>query len=121
MQRLSFFRGTRIPFKAPMRICERRPHIHLFPAYNYRGLFISNQFEWGGGLIETGDLFERGGLFNLEKTMVSILHKKLEYKVEMLKYKRLEVMQPRIKNNSELLVGTINHPGSVHGTFYSCD
>ena len=30
----------------------------------------------GGGLIETGDLFERGGLFNLEKTMVSILHNK---------------------------------------------
>ena len=38
--------------------------------------------------------------------MVSVLHKKLEYKVEMLKYKMLEVnMQPRIKNKSELLVG----------------
>ena len=84
------------------------------------GLFISNQFE-EGGLIEKGDLFERRGLFNLEKTMVSILHKKLEYKVEALKYKRLEVMQPRIKNNSELLLGTINHPGSVHRKFYSCD
>ena len=32
------------------------------------GLFISNPFE--GGLIETG------GLFNLEKTMLSVLHKK---------------------------------------------
>ena len=84
-------------------------------------LFQTNLSGGGGGLIETGDLFERGGLFNLEKTMVSIFHKKLEYKVETLKYKRLEVMQPRIKNNSELLVGTINHPGSVHGTFYSCD
>ena len=33
-----------------------------------------------GGLIETGGLFERGGLFNLERTMVSVLHKELEYK-----------------------------------------
>ena len=47
----------------------------------------------------------KGGLFNLEKTMVSILHKKLEYNVETLKYKRLEVMQPRIKNKPELPVG----------------
>ena len=50
------------------------------------GLFISSPFE--GGLIETGGLFERGGLFNLETTMVSVLHKELEYKVEKLKYKK---------------------------------
>ena len=39
---------------------------------------------------KTGALFERGGggLFNLEKTMVSVLHKELEYKVEKLKYKK---------------------------------
>ena len=43
---------------------------------------------WGGGLIETGGLFERGGLFKLEKTMVSVLPKELEYKVEKLKYKK---------------------------------
>ena len=35
----------------------------------------------GGGLIETR------GLFNLEKTMVSVLHKELEYKVKKLKYR----------------------------------
>ena len=35
-----------------------------------------------GGLIETG------GLFNLETTIVSVLHKELEYKVEKLKYKK---------------------------------
>ena len=29
-----------------------------------------------------------GGLFNLEMTMVSVLHKELEYKVEKLKYKK---------------------------------
>ena len=39
--------------------------------------------------------------FNLAKTMVSVLHyKELEYKVEKLKYKKLEVMQPRMKNKS---------------------
>ena len=52
-----------------------------------------------GGLIETG------GLTNLAKTMVSVLHKELEFKVEKLKYKKLEVVQPRIRNKSELPVG----------------
>ena len=28
-----------------------------------------------------------GGLFNLEKMMVSVLHKELEYEVKKLKYK----------------------------------
>ena len=37
--------------------------------------------------------------------MVSVLHKELEYKVEKLKYKKLEVMQLRIINKSELPVG----------------
>ena len=41
-----------------------------------------------GGLIETGGLFERGSLSNSEKTMVSVLHKELEYEVEKLKYKK---------------------------------
>ena len=39
----------------------------------------------------------REGVFNLEKTMVSVLHKELANKVEKLGYKKLEVMQPRIK------------------------
>ena len=55
-----------------------------------------------------GGLFERRGegkLFNLEDYMVSVLHKDLEYKVDKLKYIRLEVMQPRIKNKSDLSVG----------------
>ena len=44
----------------------------------------------GRGLIETGGLFEKGGvLFNLEETMVSVLHKELEYKVEKLKCKKV--------------------------------
>ena len=39
----------------------------------------------------------REGVFKLEKTMVSVLHKELDYKVEKRKYKKLEVMQLRIK------------------------
>ena len=35
-----------------------------------------------------GDLFERGGLSNLVKMVVSVLHKELECKVEKLKYKK---------------------------------
>ena len=50
-------------------------------------LFQAHLGGWGGGLIDTGGLFEKGGLFNLETTMVSVLHKELEYKVEKLKYK----------------------------------
>ena len=33
-------------------------------------------------------LIEMAGLFNLEKTMVWVLHKELEYKLEKLKYKK---------------------------------
>ena len=38
----------------------------------------------GGGLIETG------GLVNLEKTIVSVLHEEQEYKVEKFKNKKVE-------------------------------
>ena len=59
--------------------------------------------------METRVLFERGwgrgGLFNLAKTVVSVLRKALEYKVVKLRYKKSEVMQLRIKNKSELPVG----------------
>ena len=41
------------------------------------------------GLIETGSLFERGSLSNSEKTMVSVLHKELEYTAETVKYKKV--------------------------------
>ena len=53
--------------------------------------------------------------------MVSVLHNELEYKVEKFKYKKLEIMQPRIKNKAELQVGEVNHPRSVHTKFYSRD
>ena len=53
------------------------------------GAYLFQAYLRGGGcLIETGGLFERGGLFNLETAMVSVLQKGLEYKVERLKYKK---------------------------------
>ena len=70
---------------------------------------INPLLKGGGGLSfqthERGGLIETGGLFNLAKKAVSVLHKELEYKVGKLKYKKLEVMQPRIKNKSDLPVG----------------
>ena len=60
--------------------------------YSYRKSSISTPpgglFIWGvggGGLT----LYSREGLFNSEKTMVSVLHKEVEYKVEKLKYKKI--------------------------------
>ena len=52
---------------------------YLFQAHLRRG---------GAGLNRYGGLISEGGLFNLDTTMVSVLHKKLEYKVEKLKYKK---------------------------------
>ena len=52
------------------------------------GLFISSPFE-GGGVNTDGGLKSEGCLFHLEKTMVSVLHRELEYKVEKLKYKKV--------------------------------
>ena len=56
------------------------------------------------GLIDTGGMFERGDLFSLANAMASVLHKKIECKVETLKYKRLKVMQPKIKTNPSFQV-----------------
>ena len=39
--------------------------------------------------------------------MITVLHKDLECKVEKLKYNKLEVMQLRIENKSELPVGEL--------------
>lgn len=66
------------------------------------GLFISSVFE-GGGLFERGlNEFTKMGHFcvfsNIQK-MLSILHKELRHKVEMLKHMMLEVVQPDIKTN----------------------
>ena len=52
-----------------------------------------------------GDLFEAGGIFYLAKMMVSVLDKEPKYKVGKLKYKKFDVMQPRIENKSKLPAG----------------
>ena len=52
------------------------------------GYLFQDHLREGEGLIETGSLFERGGLFNLKTTMVSVLHKELDCHVGKLKYKK---------------------------------
>ena len=45
---------------------------------------------WGAGRglnSDVGLIWEAGGLFNLEKMKVSVLHRELEYGEEKLKYK----------------------------------
>ena len=86
------------------------------------GLFISSPFEGmgGGGLMETEGLFERGGrLFNLETTMVLVLHKELEYKVEKRKYKKFRSFSQGSESSPIFQLVNISHPGSVHTTFCS--
>ena len=85
-------------------------------------LFISNTSKvcvcvcgGGGCWEETGAYFRGGGLFDLAKTMVSVHHKELEYKLEKLKYKKLEVMQPRFKNL--YLMAFVSHSINVYGHF----
>ena len=58
-----------------------------------------------GGLNRDRELEGRGGLFNLAINMVSVLHEELECKVKKLKYKKLEVVQLRFENKSELPAG----------------
>ena len=58
-----------------------------------------------GGLFQTHLSGGGGSLFNLAKTIVSVLHKELERGVEKLKYEKLEIMQLRITNKSEVSVG----------------
>ena len=62
-----------------------------------------------------------GVLLNLAKIMVSVLHKQLEFKVEKLKCKKLEVIPSKIKKHIRTPSWSINHSGSVHTKFYSRD
>ena len=56
---------------------------------------------WGGGL------FERGSLLILVRMMVSVLRRDLERKVEILKYMKLEVMQPTMEDKILRTINTI--------------
>ena len=64
------------------------------------GLFYFKPICGGGG-----GLIGNGGLFNLEKMMVSVLHKELQYNtIWKSSNTRLEIMQPKITMKSELPV-----------------
>ena len=76
---------------------NKRDTLALVYRKSSRGLFILNILEAGGYL--------RKGLFNLANKMEPVLHKEQECKVEKLKYKKLEVMQPRITSKSKLPAG----------------
>ena len=69
----------------PSRVKLSAPKSSIKPL---TGLIYFKPMWEGGGLIETEGLFERAGLFNLEKMMVSVLRKELEYEVEKLKCKK---------------------------------
>ena len=56
------------------------------PKLSYRKSSISPPPQ--GAYLFHAHLRGGGSLFNLETTMVSVLHKGLEYKVEKLKYKK---------------------------------
>ena len=63
-------------------------------------------------LIETGGLLERSSIFHLLSTDDDISSpKKLECKVENLRDMKVEVIQPKIKNKSELPAGEQTIPG----------
>ena len=52
------------------------------------------------------------GFFNLAKERGSGLHGELECKVKKLKHKKLEVMQSRIKNETNPNFQLVNKPSS---------
>ena len=61
-----------------------------------------------------------GGLFNLAKMVVSVLHKELECNV---KSSSTRSWSHAAKDQEQIHTSTlwINHPRSVHTKFYSCD
>ena len=68
-----------------------------------RGSYLFQTHLRGGG--GGRGLIGNGGLFNLEKMMVSVLHKELQYNpIWKSLNTRLEIMQPKITMKSELPV-----------------
>ena len=71
----------------PVRIKPYQPYFSVLVIFSHyfkwlpRGAYLF-QAHWKRGLIEMG-------LFNLETTMVWVLHKEREYKVEKLKHKTI--------------------------------
>ena len=54
------------------------------------------------GLIDTGGIFERGGLFSLAKAMASVLHKKNRMQSGNAEVQKVEGHAAKDQNKSEL-------------------
>ena len=59
--------------------------------------------------------------FDLAQTILSVLHKELESKVEKLKHKKVGGHAAEDQKQIQTSSWWINHPGSVHMKFYSSD
>ena len=73
-----------------------------------------------GGLFISSP-FETEGLFNLEKTTVSVLTKDLKYQVEKLKNKKVGGHAAEDQNQYRASSWWTKHPGSVYTKFYIRD
>ena len=80
--------------KSSVAVFTVNPPLRPPPPPHWEAYLFHAHLRAGGG----------GGLFNLEKMMVSVLHKELEYKVENLKYKKVGG-HARIRIKSELPAG----------------
>ena len=69
-----------------------------------KGLFISNQFD-GGAYQRRGAYLRRGGLFDLVKTMVLVLHKKTRIQRGKAQVQEVRGYAAEDQNKSELPVG----------------
>ena len=81
------------------------------------GMFLSNTY---GGLNRDRGLIREGGVFNLSNTMMSVLHKELDYKMENLS-KSWRSYSQGSKTNPDFQLVDNKHPRSVHTKFYCCD
>ena len=69
---------------------KRKDTSNINPLLSPQGAIYFKPIWWGEGANRDRRLiWEEGGLFNLEVTMVSVLHKELEYKEEKLKCKKV--------------------------------
>ena len=84
--------------RRPLRWLTEQKNPARYNEFGYNAFYYmyhNSSYNWGEG--------GGGGLFNLAKRMVLVLHKELECKVEKLKCKKLEVMQPRLICLSDLV------------------
>ena len=93
----------------PTVLCIRNPLLRPL-----EGLFISNLLGGSGLNRDKRGVFEGRGLFHLERTRVSVLHKELEYKAEKVRYKKVGCHGAKDQNQIQTSSWQINHSGSDH-------